>query len=60
MNEMGWNRDWIEKQLAHESGEGVRAAYNKAEYLPDRVKMMHAYGKWLSELEGERFVIHRS
>jgi integrase len=31
MNEMGWNGDWIEKQLAHESGEGVRAAYNKAE-----------------------------
>jgi integrase len=60
MNEMGWNRDWIEKQLAHESGEGVRASYNKAEYLPDRVRMMHAYGEWLTELEGERFVIHRS
>jgi integrase len=51
MNEMGWNRDWIEKQLAHESGEAVRAAYNKAEYLPDRVKMMDAYGEWLRGLE---------
>jgi integrase len=53
MNEMGWNRSWIEKQLAHETGDGVRASYNKAEYMPDRVEMMHAYGKWLSELEGE-------
>jgi len=37
MNEMRWNRDWIEKQLAHETGDEVRASYNKAEYMPDRV-----------------------
>jgi integrase len=51
MNEMGWNSDWIEKQLAHETTQKVRAAYNRAEYLDDRIRMVHAYGAWLTKLE---------
>ncbi|PWG16651.1 tyrosine-type recombinase/integrase [Salibaculum griseiflavum] len=51
MNEMGWNSDWIEKQLAHETTQKVRAAYNRAEYLADRIRMVHAYGEWLTKLE---------
>ena len=43
LNEQGWNRDAIERQLAHAERSSVRAAYNYAEYLPERRKMMQ---KW--------------
>ena len=34
LNELGYNRDWIERQLAHVPTEQVRGIYNRAEYLP--------------------------
>ncbi|WP_232457313.1 tyrosine-type recombinase/integrase [Burkholderia ubonensis] len=40
VNEHNFNRDWIERQLAHSERDSVRAAYNHAEYLPERRKMM--------------------
>ena len=43
LNEQGWNRDAIERQLAHAERDGVRAAYNYAEYLPERKRMMQAW-----------------
>jgi integrase len=49
LNEQGWNRDAIERQLAHSERDDVRAAYNYAEYLPERKKMMQA---WADYLEG--------
>lgn len=39
-NEAGWNRDHIEKQLAHEDRDDVRGAYNRAQWLDERAKMM--------------------
>jgi integrase len=39
-NEAGWNRDHIEKQLAHEDRDDVRGAYNRAQWLAERAKMM--------------------
>src|ERR1019366_1158513 len=33
-NEAGWNSDVIEKQLSHEERDGVRGAYNRAQWLP--------------------------
>jgi integrase len=39
-NEAGWNRDVIEKQLAHEDRDEVRGAYNRAQYLDERTKLM--------------------
>jgi integrase len=50
LNENGFNRDWIERQLAHSEGSGVRAAYNYAEYLPERRKMMQWWADYLDEL----------
>lgn len=47
MNEMGWNRDWIERQLCHVDRDEVRSVYNKALYLEDRKVMMQAYSDWL-------------
>jgi len=50
LNELGYNRDWIERQLAHSERDGVRAAYNYAQYLPERRKMMQAYADYLEGL----------
>ena len=49
LNEQGWNRDAIERQLAHAERNNVRAAYNHAEFMPERKKMMQA---WADYLEG--------
>ena len=43
LNEQGWNRDAIERQLAHGERDSIRAAYNYAEYLPERRRMMQAW-----------------
>jgi integrase len=50
LNENGFNRDWIERQLAHVEGNSVRAAYNYAEYLPERRSMMQWFADYLDEL----------
>lgn len=51
LNEQGWNRDAIERQLAHAERDAVRAAYNYAEFLPDRRKMMQAWADYLDSLK---------
>jgi integrase len=45
-----WNREWIERQLAHAERNTVTAAYNYAEYLPERRKMMQAWADYLDTL----------
>jgi hypothetical protein len=50
LNELGWNRDAIERQLAHGDRDSVRASYNFAEFLPERRKMMQAWADYLTEL----------
>lgn len=50
LNEQGYNRDWIERQLAHGERNSVRAAYNYAEYLPERRRMMQEWADYLDEL----------
>ena len=51
LNEMGWNRDAIERQLAHAERNSIRAAYNFAEFLPERRKMMQAWADYLDKLK---------
>ncbi|MES2886159.1 MAG: tyrosine-type recombinase/integrase [Pseudomonadota bacterium] len=51
LNELSWNKDAIERQLAHGERNKVRAAYNYAEHLPLRRKMMQA---WADHLDGLR------
>jgi hypothetical protein len=51
LNEKGYNRDWIERRLAHCERDGVRAADNYAQYLPEHRKMMQEYADYLSELK---------
>ena len=51
LNEQGWHRDAIERQLAHAERDNVRAAYNFAEHLPERRKMMQAWSDYLDGLK---------
>lgn len=49
LNELGWNPDAIERQLSHK-GQGMRAVYNKAEYMDERRNMMQAWADHLDTL----------
>ena len=51
LNEQGWHRDAIERQLAHAERDDVRAAYNFAEHLPERRRMMQAWADYLDALK---------
>ncbi len=57
LNEQGWNRDAIERQLAHAERDGVRAAYNRAEHLPERIRMMQWWSDYLVSLRDGTEVI---
>jgi integrase len=50
LNEQGYHPDLIELQLAHAERNKVRAAYNKAQRLPERRKMMEAWADYLDGL----------
>lgn len=50
LNEQGWHRDAIERQLAHAERDCIRAAYNRAEHLPERKTMMQAWADYLEKL----------
>lgn len=57
LNEQGWHRDAIERQLAHAERDGVRAAYNYAEHLPERREMMQEWSDYLDSLrDGARVI----
>jgi len=49
LNEHGFRPDVIERQLAHGERNHVRAAYNHAQYLPERRKMMQWWADYLDE-----------
>ncbi len=46
-NEKGYNEDAIERQLAHAPEDKIRATYNRAEYLPERTRMLQEWANWL-------------
>lgn len=52
LNQQGWNRDAIERQLAHGPEDKVRKAYNRAEFLDIRRQMMQAWADYLDTLRG--------
>jgi integrase len=52
LNEMGFRSDVIERQLAHQQKNSVRAAYNRAEYLAERRSMMNRWADRLDEIAG--------
>jgi integrase len=50
LNETGYPPDVIELQLAHQERNEVRAAYNRAQRLEERRKMMQAWANYLDAL----------
>lgn len=58
LNELGFNRDWIEKCLAHEEGRSSRGVYNKAEYEPQRRHMLQEWANIVDAWSlGERYAV---
>jgi integrase len=57
LNEQGHHPDLIELQLAHAERNHVRAAYNKAQRLPERRKMMQAWADYLDGLRAGANVV---
>ena len=51
LNERGYNPDAIEAQLAHVPKDKVRSAYNRAKYLPERVRIMQDWADHLDALK---------
>ena len=57
LHEQGWNHQVIERQLAHAERNAVSAAYNFAEHLPERCKMILAWADYLDGLKAGTKVI---
>ncbi len=51
LNEQGWSPDAIERQLAHAPRDAVRAAYNRAQYLDERRRIMQSWADYLDNLK---------
>jgi integrase len=54
LNEHGFRADVIERQLAHTERNNVRAAYNHAQYLPERRQMMQWWADYLDEVAAKK------
>ena len=54
LNELGYRGDLIEIQLAHTQSNKVRAAYNHAEHLQERKKMMQDWSDYLDKLTKQK------
>ncbi|MBO7754512.1 MULTISPECIES: tyrosine-type recombinase/integrase [Burkholderia] len=52
LNERGFSPDWIERQLAHTEQNSIRAAYNHAQHLPERHRMMQWWADYLDQQSG--------
>lgn len=47
LHEKNYNSDWVERQLSHEDEDKIRGAYNRAQHLLERKKMMQDYADLL-------------
>jgi integrase len=56
LREIGFDNDLVELQLSHKIANPVRAAYDKAARVPERVKMMQAWADHLDDLKAGRVV----
>jgi integrase len=57
LNERGFRADVIERQLAHQEQNAIRAAYNRAEYLTERRIMMKYWADLLDTLASENAAV---
>ena len=59
-NETGWNSYQIEKQLAHEERDEVRGAYNRAQWMTERAKLMRWWADRLDAWREEAQVLSKA
>ncbi len=52
-NENEFDENWIERQLAHDERDEVRGAYNAAQYLPQRRKLLQWWADHLDQLRAK-------
>ena len=57
LNEMGFRADVIERQLAHIEQNKVRKAYNHAQYLPERKKLMQSWADFLDSMKPANVIV---
>ncbi|MCW5619127.1 MAG: tyrosine-type recombinase/integrase [Nitrosomonas sp.] len=57
LNESGFNPDAIERQLAHCERNEIRGAYNRAQYMPERIRMMQWWDDYIQGLENGASVV---
>ncbi len=60
LDNMGYKQEWLERQLAHEEPNKVKAAYKRDAwrmYLPERTAMMQAWADYLNKLKAGAEVI---
>jgi hypothetical protein len=50
LHEKGYSPEVIEVQLAHKERSSVKAAYNKAQYLGERTRMMQEWADYIDSL----------
>ena len=50
LNEQEFRPDVIERQLAHSEPNTVRRAYNRAQYMNERIAMMNWWGDYLENI----------
>ncbi|WP_028454604.1 tyrosine-type recombinase/integrase [Chitinilyticum litopenaei] len=50
LNEAGFNPDAVERQLSHGEPNQVRAAYNRAYYMPERLAMLQCWADYLDRV----------
>ena len=56
LGEMGWGAEALERQLSHKEP-GVAGVYNKAQHMPERRKIMQAWGDYLMSLKARGEVV---
>jgi len=57
LHEHGFHSDMIERQLSHAERNQVKAAYNRAQHLPERRQMMQQWSDYLDGLKNGAQVI---
>lgn len=53
LNEAGFRSDVVERQLAHQDSNKVRASYNHAQYMDERRVMMQVWADMIDELAAD-------
>jgi len=53
LNEMGYNSEAIERQLAHTEQNKIKAAYNRSEYIEQRIELMSKWSDYLASISNK-------